>query len=101
MRTNLSSTLSLSELASQFEVSHGTFSRRFTNATVVSASHYWQKVRVETVKYLLSSSNLSIQDIAFQVGYQSQGQLTRLFKKQLNLTPRDYRALVRKKIFSQ
>ena len=100
MRTNLSSTLSLTELASQFGVSHRTFSRRFKNATGVKASHYWQKVRIETVKDLLSSSNLSIQEIAFQVGYQDQGQLTRLFKKQLKLTPRDYRAMVRKKLFT-
>jgi len=100
MRTNLSSTLSLTELASQFGISHRTFSRRFKSATGVKASHYWQKVRVETVKDLLSSSNLSIQEIAFQVGYQDQGQLTRLFKKQLKLTPRDYRAMVRKKLFT-
>ncbi len=100
MRTNLASTLSLTELASQFGVSHRTFSRRFKNATGIKASSYWQKVRIEVVKDLLSSSNLSIQEIAFQVGYQDQGQLTRLFKKQLKLTPRDYRAMVRKKLFT-
>ena len=100
MRTNLSSTLTLNELASQFGISHRTFSRRFKHATGVKASSYWQKVRVETVKDLLSSSNLSIQEIAFQVGYQDQGQLSRLFKQQLKLTPRDYRAMVRKKLFT-
>lgn len=100
MRTNLSSTISLTELASQFDISHRTFSRRFKNATGIKASHYWQKVKIEAVKELLASSNLSIQEIAFQVGYQDQGQLTRLFKKQLKLTPRDYRAMVRKKLFT-
>jgi len=100
MRTNLSSTLSLTELAAQFDISHRTFSRRFKNATGIKASYYWQKIRIEAVKDLLSSSNLSIQEIAFQVGYQDQGQLTRLFKKQLKLTPRDYRAMVRKKLFT-
>ena len=100
MRTNLSTTLTLNELASQFGISHRTFSRRFKHATGVKASSYWQKVRVETVKDLLSSSNLSIQEIAFQVGYQDQGQLSRLFKQHLKLTPRDYRAMVRKKLFT-
>ena len=101
LRTNLSSELSLAELAQQFSLSQRSFSRRFKLATGMRATEYWQQLRIEAAKELLSSSNLSIQEIAYHVGYQDQGHLTRLFKQSLALTPKAYRAMVRKKLFSQ
>jgi transcriptional regulator GlxA family with amidase domain len=101
LRTNLNTDISLSELAKQFGLSQRSFTRRFKMATGIRATEYWQQLRIETAKDLLASSNLSIQEIAYHVGYQDQGHLTRLFKKSLSLTPKDYRAMVRKKLFSQ
>ena len=84
LRTNLSTDLSLEELASQFGLSQRSFTRRFKAATGVRATQYWQQLRIETAKELLASSNLTIQEIADQVGYQDQGHLARLFKLHLN-----------------
>ncbi len=100
LRTNLNTDLTLEELAGQFGLSQRSFTRRFKEATGVRATQYWQQLRIETAKDLLASSNLSIQEIAYHVGYQDQGHLTRLFKQSLSLTPKDYRAMVRKKLFS-
>jgi len=100
LRTNLNTELTLIEIAKQFGMSQRSFTRRFKVATGVRATQYWQQLRIETAKELLSSSNLTIQEIADQVGYQDQGHLTRLFKKDLSLTPKAYRAMVRKKLFS-
>jgi transcriptional regulator GlxA family with amidase domain len=100
LRTNLNSDITLAELAKQFGLSQRSFSRRFKIATGLRATEYWQQLRIETAKDLLTSSNLSIQEIAYHVGYQDQGHLTRLFKQNLSLTPKDYRAMVRKKLFS-
>jgi len=101
MRTNLSSTRSLNQVAQKFSISQRTFARRFKAATGNTPLGYWQKVRLEAAQELLSSSNLSIQEIAFQVGFQDQANLTRQFNKKLNITPRAYRATVRKKLFTQ
>jgi transcriptional regulator GlxA family with amidase domain len=100
LQTNLSSDLTLNEIAQQFGISQRSFTRRFKLATGVNATQYWQKLKIETAKELLGASNLSIQEIAFHVGYQDQANFTRLFKKMLNLTPKAYRAMVRKKLFS-
>ncbi|PKI13510.1 GlxA family transcriptional regulator [Colwellia sp. 12G3] len=100
LRTNLNTELTLTEIAEQFGMSQRSFTRRFKVATGVRATQYWQQLRIETAKELLSSSNLTIQEIADQVGYQDQGHLTRLFKQYLSLTPKAYRAMVRKKLFS-
>ncbi len=101
LKTNLHSEINLTQLAQQFGLSQRSFTRRFKNATGVRATQYWQELRIESAKELLSSSNLSIQEIAYHVGYQDQGHLTKLFKKFLSLTPKDYRKMVRKKLFSQ
>ena len=101
LRTNLSTNITLAELALQFGLSQRSFTRRFKQATGIRATEYWQQLRIQTAKELLSASNLSIQEISYHVGYQDQGHLTRLFKKSLNLTPKDYRTMVRKKLFSQ
>lgn len=101
MRTNLSSTFSVNALANEFNISQRTFSRRFKAALGITVLEYWTKVRLEAAQELLASSNLSFQEIAYQIGYQDQANLTRLFNKELNLTPRQYRATVRKKLFTQ
>ncbi|MCJ8293288.1 MAG: helix-turn-helix domain-containing protein [Colwellia sp.] len=101
LRTHLNTELTLTEIAKQFGMSQRSFTRRFKAATGVRATQYWQQLRIETAKELLASSNLTIQEIADQIGYQDQGHLTRLFKQNLTLTPKAYRAMVRKKLFSQ
>lgn len=101
MRTNLSSTFSINEVADNFSISQRTFSRRFKAATGNTPKEYWKKVRLEAAQDLLASTNLSIQEVAFQIGYQDQANLTRLFKQTMKITPRTYRATVRKKLFSQ
>jgi transcriptional regulator GlxA family with amidase domain len=100
LQTNLNSVLTLKEITQQFDISQRSFTRRFKDATGVNATQYWQKLKIEAAKELLAASNLSIQEIAFQVGYQDQANFTRLFKRMLNLTPKAYRAMVRKKLFS-
>jgi len=100
LRTNLNSELTICQLAQQFGLSQRSLTRRFKIATGVRATQYWQQLRIETAKDLLTASNLSIQEISYQVGYQDQGHLSRLFKQHIGQTPKDYRAMVRKKLFS-
>lgn len=101
MKTNMSSTLNLTEIANLFSLSQRSLTRRFKAATGDTANNWWLKEKLETAKDLLASTNLSIQEIGFEVGFQDQGHFTRVFKKELSQTPRDYRNLVRKKLFSQ
>jgi transcriptional regulator GlxA family with amidase domain len=101
LSNNLSTDQSLKEIAQTFNLSFRSFTRRFKAATGMSATAHWQKLRIEAAKDLLASSNLSIQEISYHVGYQDQGHLTKLFNKHLGLTPKDYRLMVRKKLFSK
>ena len=99
LKHNLTSELSLQDVANQFSLSYRTFTRRFRQATNQTPVEYWQQLRVQTAKELLASSNLSIQEVALEVGYNDQGHLTRVFKKVLSQTPSEYRSVVRRKLF--
>lgn len=91
----------ISHVAAQFDISPRSLNRRFKAATGQTPITYWQRVRTQAAQELLSSTNLSIGEIALEVGYQDQGQFSRAFKRQLGQTPRDYRQLVRKKLFGE
>ena len=99
LKNNLAAEHTLTEVAALFGLSYRTFTRRFRNATNQSPVEYWQQLRVQMAKELLASSNLSIQEVALEVGYNDQGHLTRIFKKMLSQTPSEYRKVVRRKLF--
>ncbi|AZZ97909.1 helix-turn-helix domain-containing protein [Pseudoalteromonas sp. R3] len=100
LRNNYADEITFPDVATQFGMSYRTFNRRFKAATGQTAANYLQTVRVRQVTELLASTNLSIQEIALACGFNSQGQLTRVFKSTMNQTPSQYRQVVRKKLFS-
>lgn len=59
----------------------------------ITITQYVRQLRVRHAKSLLKKSHLSLGEIASQVGYQTQGSFTDLFKEATGLTPREYRYL--------
>jgi transcriptional regulator GlxA family with amidase domain len=68
-----------------------TFKRRFQQATGMSALDYVHKLRLEEAKQMLESTTLPVEAIALEVGYQDTSFFGRLFKRQVALTPAQYR----------
>lgn len=56
-----------------------------------NVNDYIVGVRLQKAKYLLGKEDLSIAEIAFQVGFSSQAYFSRLFKSKFGNTPSDYR----------
>lgn len=100
MSTNLQAETSVKDIATQFGISQRTLTRRFKAANGISLVQYWKNLKIEVAKELLTSSNLSIQEVAYQVGYQDQSNFSHLFKKALNISPKDYRMMAKRKLFS-
>lgn len=100
LQDNYGREIKLSLVAERFDMSVRTFNRRFKAATGQSPLQYLQEIRIETAKDLLKTTNLSISEVAFKVGYHDMGHFTGLFKKLLATTPSDYRTTVRAKLFS-
>lgn len=99
MKDNLSAPLTLAELAGRLGVSSRTLDRRFRTATGTSPGQYWQRQRIVLAKELLESTNLTIGEIAYRVGYQDAGHFSRLFRREMSVAPSGYRQTVRAKLF--
>lgn len=88
------------QVAHSFDMSVRSFNRRFKAATGETPLQYLHNLRIRNAKELLQTSNLSIGEIAYRVGYQDLAHFTRLFRRILGVTPSQYRTTVRAKMFS-
>ncbi|MGA9700932.1 GlxA family transcriptional regulator [Pseudomonas sp.] len=84
--------ISLPELASALSVSVRTLIRHFNSVLGTTPLAYLQNLRIEISMTLLESGDLSIEEIANQVGYQNASSFTRLFRQQVGSTPAAYRS---------
>lgn len=67
------------------------FNRRFKIATGLSPLEYVHTLRLEEAKQLLESTDEPVEAIAENVGYEDAAFLGRLFRRQVSLTPAQYR----------
>lgn len=68
-------------------------SRRFKQETGMTVSDYLQKKRLEKSCELLICSDMSIQEIAHQIGYEDTRFFNQLFQKKMKMSPREYRKI--------
>lgn len=67
------------------------FKRRFLQATGLSPLQYVHTLRIEEAKQLLESGDEPVERIADEVGYEDAGFFSRLFQRNVGLTPAQYR----------
>jgi transcriptional regulator GlxA family with amidase domain len=79
------------EMIRQSGLSRRTFGRRFYTATGHAPLDYVQRVRIEEAKQLLETEDLSIEQVAAEVGYSDTVSFRRLFKRMVGETPAAYR----------
>lgn len=91
MREKINTTLYLDELASHSHVSKYHFSRRYHALTGMTPLQHFSHIKIEHACTLLEQTKLSISDIAYQLGYDDALYFSRVFKKQMKLSPRAYR----------
>jgi AraC-like DNA-binding protein len=86
--------LSLSDLAGILDCSPAYFSRMFSREVGVPPFEYINRVRVRHACSLLRSTQRSITEIAFEVGYNNVSFFNRYFRRIMQRTPREYRRYV-------
>lgn len=67
------------------------FKRRFTRATGMAPLEYVHTLRLEESRHLLETSDLPVEAIANEVGYEDSSFFGRLFRRRVGLTPGQYR----------
>lgn len=85
--------LSLEFLAKKAHLSPYYFTRVFHNQTGLTPHQYIIATRLNSSKFLLKTTNLSVKEIAFNSGFISESSFCSTFKKWEGLTPSEYRIL--------
>jgi AraC family transcriptional regulator, activator of mtrCDE len=82
----------LPELAELCYMSRATFARHFDEAIGRSASDVLTEIRMALAGRKLAQTSLAIAEIGEAVGYQSDAAFQRVFKRQVGMTPAQWRA---------
>ncbi|HEY8520553.1 MAG TPA: helix-turn-helix domain-containing protein [Gammaproteobacteria bacterium] len=72
-------------------LSERSFKRRFVRATGMTPLEYVHTLRLEEAKHALETTELPVEAIANQAGYEDSSFFGRLFRRKVGLTPAQYR----------
>ena len=78
-------------IADQLNLSPTYLSDLLKNLTGLTAQQHIHEKLIEKAKELLFTSNLSVSEIAYQLGFEFPQSFNKLFKKKTNLTPLEYK----------
>ena len=90
---NYSQNITLDSLAEITHINKFYLAHSFTECIGQSPINYLTNRRLEASKELLTSSNLSVTQVASSVGFSSQSYFSQNFQKKVGMSPRQYRKL--------
>lgn len=83
--------LSVNAIADEFCVSPRQFARRMKEVTGIDTTHYIRAARIMRARRLLATTDLPMQDIAFQCGFETPNYFSRVFRQSVGQSPSEYR----------
>lgn len=96
--SNYADSINLDALAAMAHMNKYYLVHAFTRYTGLSPINYLNTRRLETSCKLLTSTDLSILQVASSVGFSSQSYFSQVFRKEMNMTPNEYR---KRKVLTQ
>lgn len=84
--------VSLAQLAVLANLEERTFLRRFQKATGMTSSEYCQQLRVSKARSALQLGHLSVERVAWAVGYSDPSAFRKVFTRIVGLSPSEYRS---------
>jgi len=91
INNHLDETLDLKTLANEAALSDFHFHRIFKALKNEAIGGYITRLRLEATARLLRYTSLTIEEIAFNIGYETPASLSKAFKKQYGISPTEYR----------
>lgn len=93
IKNNYDRKISLHDLANHVCMSVYYFSRVFKKSTGYSPYEYITMIRLNRAKNLLKTTKLSIKEIAFKIGFNSEANFITCFKQHHKFTPNEFRKM--------
>lgn len=91
IRESLESTLSIQDIADKMGVSYSKFRKLFKEYTGLSPATYQQDLKLQRAKELLTTTNLSIKEIAYRLNFDSPDYFSAKFKIKTGRKPSEMR----------
>ena len=88
-------TVTLEDMAEQFHLSEPYISKYIKDKSGKTFGEHVAGIRMKRAKSLLKNGNMTVENIAYAVGYQNVEHFNRVFKKSMEMTPVQYRNLSR------
>lgn len=95
--TNYDKGINLNSTAESINVNPSYLSRLFLKETGKNFIDYLTEIKVKKAMMLLKESNLSVQEVGEEIGYQNTKYFNRVFKKSAGISPYKYRIMSRYK----
>jgi len=91
IQINLNKNLTVAHLAERANQHPDYFSRLFQQHTGERPIAFIHEKRIERAQYLITTSNMPYEEIAFETGFENYTYFSRIFKKVTGMTPGQYR----------
>lgn len=98
LKKNIYSKLVLADIAASMGSNRSKLAATFKRVLGVGVFEWLRKQRMLKAKSLLIHSDLSIQEIGFEVGHENSANFSSAYKKQFNISPRQQRNLAKVEI---
>lgn len=82
--------ISLEDVAEQVNISPQYFSKLIKKTTGLNFIDWLSMLRVKKAKELFNTTNLTVKEVCFMVGYKDPNYFSRIFKKRIGITPSEY-----------
>ena len=83
--------ITLDDVSREVDISPYYFSKLFKEETGENFIEYLTNIRIDKAKELLSETELSMKEICAQIGYSDPNYFSRAFKKNVGVTPTEYK----------
>ena len=91
IHNNYKNDISLDDVSREIDISPYYFSKIFKEAMGENFIEYLTNIRIEKAKELLDNTDMSMKEICIEVGYSNPNYFSRIFKKNVGVTPTEYK----------
>ncbi len=91
IRDNFRKDITLEDVSQYVNISPHYFSKLFKDETGENFIDFLTNLRINLAKDLIKSSNMSVKEICYEIGYGDPNYFSRIFKKVVGITPTEYR----------
>ena len=99
IKENVNQPIQTSDIAEHVNLSQSYFLKRFKSETGIGVTDYITKAKIEEACLLLSYTDKSLTEISNYLYFSSQSYFQNVFKKQMHMTPRQYRNMKKTQVF--